>query len=398
MNPIYVPILKAKEGEFEALIHLSERANNQVIPWFDVPPLDERTRITSETNSEPAVESYLNKKALGIADAWLGKPIFYESKPIFMDLPRWAPNAQTESGEHVIPYFRNRLEHLGVIVNPVVKYDVWDDPVYVNAFKSIRLENGQSFCIRLTMDVDTVADIKADPDYVSERLSDIVRQLKIDPVKTYLLIDFGDISSQADYIEEIIDKAKQAFFLARESGFSQIMLAGSSLPTSISLAVKKQNDTALVLRKEMKVWKTLLSENQSQNIIFADYGVRSPNSNDGSMFSPNTNGKIRYTIDNQYFIVRGYPLNVGLKYHQSHGLAQIVINSEHYLDQKFSWGDKQVSLYSNPEYKSGNPQAWIAIDTNHHIETVLMEILEFRHQLIAKKARSNQPGLNIHND
>jgi hypothetical protein len=138
----------------------------------------------------------------------------------------------------------------------------------------------------------------------------------------------------------------------------------------------------------MMTWQTLLSENQSLNITFADYGVRNPSSSDESMCCPNANGKIRYTIDKQYFIARGYPLNTGLKGHQSHGLAQAVINSEHYLGSKFIWGDEQIFLYSNPEYKPGNPKTWITIDTNHHIETVVMEILEFSRQLATKKAKN----------
>lgn len=376
-----MPILKAKQGEFNALTHLSERATNQIVPWFDVSRLDDKTRQKSEHHSEPPVESFLDKVASGIAKAWV-------DKPIFLDLPRWAPNAQTENGEHVIPYMRNRLEHLGVIVNSVVKYDFWDDPVYVNAMKGIRLGNGRKFCIRLSMDIDTVDDMSGQ-DYFIERLADIVEQLDIDPFETYVLIDFGDVSGQSHFIEEMVDKAKQAIYLAYESGFSQIMLAGSSLPISIDLAVKARNSTGLVLRKEMMTWQTLISENHSLKLTFADYGVRNPSASDEPMPFPNANGKIRYTIDKQYFIARGYSLNSGLKFLQFCNLAKIVVDSGYYIGEKFSWGDERILDYSKPESKgSGNQTTWISIDTNHHIETVLMEILEFSRQLTSKKARS----------
>ncbi len=383
MKPIYVPILKAKKGEFDALVHLSKRAINQIVPWFDVPRLAENARKKSEEHSELPVESFLNKTASGIAKAWAGKTIF-------IDLPRWATNAQTENGEHVIPYLRNRLELLGINVNPVVDYTSWDDPVYVNAIKGMRLKNGQNFCIRLNMDVDTVEDM-ADPEYFVERLSDIVEQLDTKLSNIHLLIDFGDVSSQSYFIEGMVEKAKQAIFLVQRIGISQIMLAGSSLPTSINLAVKAQNSTGLVLRKEMLTWRTLLSENKFQDLTFADYGVRNPSASDEPMPFPNANGKIRYTIDNQYFIARGCPLNTGLKYQQFCNLAQIVVSSGHYLQEKFSWGDERMLSYSKNESKGpGSQTTWITIDTNHHIETVLMEILEFRHQLTAKKARSKE--------
>jgi hypothetical protein len=382
MNLVYVPILKSKKGEFDALAHLYPKASNQIIPWFDVPRLDDKARKKSEQDSKPPIESFLNKVAVDINKAWT-------AKSIFMDLPRWATNAQTENGEHVIPYLRNRLELLGITVNPVIDYVSWDDPVYVNAMKGIRLDIGRNFCIRLNMDFDTVEDM-ADPDYFVDRLSDIIQQLDIDPSKTYLLIDFGDVSSQAHFIVEMVDKAKLAISLVSECGFSKIMLAGSSLPTSIDLAVKAQNSTGLVLRKEMMVWRTLLSENQSLNITFADYGVRNPSAGDEPMPFPNANGKLRYTIDKEYFITRGYPLNTGSKYQQFCNLAQTVVESEHYLGPKSSWGDERMLSYSKNESEGpGNQTTWIAIDTNHHIETVFLEVLEFNRKLTANKALSS---------
>jgi hypothetical protein len=371
MKPIYVPILKAKKGEFDALTHLYERASNnakQIIPWFDVSPIKEN------------IESYLNKTAQNIAKVC-------EGREIFVDLPRWATNAQTEGGEHIIPYLFNQLECLNVNVNPVVEYVSWDDPIYANAVKNIALEKERSFCIRLNMDIDTVADIFADPDYVSDHILDILNTLELNPAETYLLIDFGDVSGQAHFVSGMIDKAKQAIFLVQEIGFSKVMLAGSSLPPSIELAVKDKNSTGLVLRKEMMTWQTLLLDNPSLNIIFADYGVRNPSSGDESKPYPNANGKLRYTIDKHYFIVRGYALNSGLKYQQFCNLAKIVVNSKHFLSAKFSWGDERILFYSDSECNFGNQTTWIAIDTNHHIETVVMEILEFNRQIAAIKSK-----------
>lgn len=392
LKPIYVPILKAKQGERDAVIHLSERATNQIIPWFDVSQLDEKFRIKCDEKREPAIESFLDKTASEIADAWSIPPIFLESRAVFIDLPRWASNAQTENGEHIVSYLRNRLEYLGVSVNPVVRYDIWEDPVYMNAVKSIRLEKGRSFCIRLSMDADTVADIVADPDYVSEHLLDIINQLAIAPVNTYLLIDFGDISGQKYYIEELIDTAKKAISLAINMGFVQIMLAGSSLPSSISAAVKEQNSSGLVLRKEMMVWQALRSENPSINIIFADYGVRNPNLSDEPKSCPNANGKIRYTIDKQYLIVRGVFLYKGLiGFQQYIGLAQSVVDSGYYLGPRFSWGDEILFKHSKSESKGpGSQKSWISYETNHHIETVLMEVLEFNRQLMESLRRQTE--------
>jgi hypothetical protein len=145
-----------------------------------------------------------------------------------------------------------------------------------------------------------------------------------------------------------------------------------------------------VLRKEMMTWQTLLFENPSLNIIFADYGIRNPNSIDEFKGGSNANGNIRYTTgDKNYFIARGHRLHESDDgFHQFCDLAQTVINSKHYLGKSFSWADGQIFLHSNPKCNSGSHQTWISIDTNHHIETVVMEVLEFNRNLATIRARS----------
>lgn len=334
-------------------------------------------------------DSNLKEIARKIAKVWANIPLFPERRSVFIDFSQWKPNAQTENGEHIIPFLLKELNSLGVTVYPVIKYDYWHDPIYASALKGIHLKHDQRFCIRLNMDVSTIDEIN-DHDYFSERLSDIIEQLHINLPYTELLIDFNDISNEKNSIEDILDNAKKTIRLARQSKFSQIILAGSSLPSSINLAVKERNSSGFVLRKEMLVWQTLLAENPSLNIIFADYGIRNPKSTDGSKAFPNANGKIRYTIPNKkYFIVRGSSLGNGQKFYQFLDLAQRVVSSEHYLGADFSWGDKQISLYSDPKNGkgTGNQTTWITIDTNHHIETVVKEIEEFMHQLTTEKAR-----------
>ncbi len=372
MKPTYVPILKAKLGEFEALANLKDRTARHIVPWFDVPPLGEKKRATHMKKSEPPVESYLNGVAGGIVNAW-------HDGSMYLDFPRWATDAQTESGEHVISYLRNRLKALGLQVNPTVDYVRSDDPVYMHALQGMTLGAYERFCLRLTMDADTIDDL-ADEEYFGDRVAEILDQLELPPTDVEVLIDFGDYSSTSQYVDDLIDHAKTAISITQSLGFERIILAGCSMPPFITGAVKTQNSTGLVLRKEMVAWRALLSENPALGLVFADYGVRSPNSKDESGPS-NTNGKIRYTVGKEYFIARGYPLTEGLKGAQNYSLAKIVLTSGHYIDPSFSWGDERILRCSQGEFR-GNSKDWIAIDTNHHIEMVTAEVLEFQHRII----------------
>ena len=60
-------------------------------------------------------------------------------------------------------------------------------------------------------------------------------------------------------------------------------------------------------------------------------------------------------------------------------LAQVVIDSGHYLGPDFSWGDNEILRCSKKEFPGGNAHTWIKIDTNHHLAYVVAEVSEFEH-------------------
>ena len=368
----YVPILKAKKGEFDALSHLTEGDMKKITPWFDVSMLTDKDKKKLETKGELPIVYKLNSVANGIANVCSGHEVY-------IDLPQWPTNGQTEHGEHVISHMINRLDSLGVSVNPVIDFESWDDPVYSDVFKKIRLSKRQCICIRLSMNIDTVAEILTDPDYIKDHMESILKSLNVTHKQTALLIDFSDISSANKTVPDMIEQASKAIALLSQYKFNNMMMAGCSMPPFISSAVKSQNDVGIVIRKEMIAWQAILEDTPSLNLTFSDYCVRGPSSAEVG-YGNTTNGKIRYSIDKNYFIARGYPLSTGLKGEQHYGLSEKIINSGYYMGRSFSWGDDRIHRCSEEEFK-GNACNWIAIDTNHHMKTVLAEIYEFRQKV-----------------
>jgi len=378
MNSIYVPIMRAKQGEFDAISHLSEVDKAKITPWFDVSMLNDEKKKKLKERGEPPVTTYLNSVANGIANAC-------NRQQVFIDLPHWPTNSQTEQGEHVISHMVEKLTSMGVRVNPVIDYESWEDQVYANAFYKMNLPQGQSFCIRLNMNVDTIEDLLSDPNHIKDHIETIIGRLNINLRQSVVLIDFADISSENKTVPDMIEETTKSIELLRKFNFNKIMMAGCSLPPFISNAIKTQNSTGVVIRKEMVAWQALLQDASNLNLNFADYCVRGPSSFEGGF--GNTNGKIRYTIDKNYFVARGYQLSKGLKGAQYYELAEKVINSGHYQGRAFSWADDRIFRCSEKEFK-GNASNWIAIDTNHHIRTILVELFEFQQHLTAQHARN----------
>lgn len=377
MKTVYVPILKAKAGELSALMHLKGAAVEHVLPWFDISPINDDKLEKLSSQLFPPIEAYLSGVAAEISTVW-------KNRKILLDMPKWATNAQTEGGEHVLPFLRNELASFRVTANLVVDYVRWDDPVYANALRGAGVTGGCDFALRLVMDSDTVEEL-SEEELVLERLTDIADALDFDPALVMVMIDFGDISNEKHTVPDLVSKSERAIDLLSRAGFKIFRLAGCSLPAFISQSVKTKNSTGLVVRKEMEAWRTLIVQPGLNSLGFSDYGIRGPNAKETGGAS-NANGKIRYTIDREIFIARGYPLTEGLKGAQHQELARLVIKSGHWVDEKFSWGDQEILRCSEGEF-SGSSSDWIAIDTNHHIHSVVREVIEYRDLVAAKAAR-----------
>ena len=141
----------------------------------------------------------------------------------------------------------------------------------------------------------------------------------------------------------------------------------------------------MVIRREMLLWKALRQEAKGTTILYDDYGVRGPGTND-DVRSKYTNGKIRYTTDQQTFVVRGHPIVYDHSFDQMYGLANKVVKSPHYVGTGFSWGDARLNECGSFKTFKGSPTDWIAIDTNHHLAYATQEVEAFERSVLVADA------------
>ena len=358
MNPIYVPILAAKQGEFSALLNLQSTVSGRIMPLFNVP----------NPGNEKSLEDAIAKSAVKTGKAWSGREAF-------LDIVKWKPNARTESGIHVLEFAFSQFRSQGVTVHPVVAYDRWDDHEYSQALKNIRASHSVMFCIRL--DSEAIEDM-GDLPYFADRMNQIMSELDVSTDNCYVLIDLGDVSKSA--MPDVLANAETAIDATRSLGFGTVILAGSSMPASINEAVGTPDAAGCIPRIEMMVWKAIFAERNDRSIIFGDYAIRNPNAADG-IIAQHSNAKIRYTINNQFFIVRGHSKQLTRIGMQSKELAKILVASQHYMGPTFSWGDAQILGCSIGTKEIGSLTTWIGIDSNHHIQTIVAEIYEYQQQV-----------------
>lgn len=362
MAAFYVPILKAKAAEFTALAHVANTHAASTLPLMEVPrfPAD---RVKFKESINP-IADYLDEVIERIAKSWPGRALMID--------PRlWSPEATIESGEHIVPYICTALREEGLTAYPVINAELWDSAPYRRALRNVDIGSDGLFCIRL--DREFIEDA-IDEDHFNGTLDQIVADLGVPESSCAVLLDMGDLT-RAEY-DETTEALGVALELLEGHHFRFVVTAGCTIPASINEAVRKQNSTGYVDRTEISAWKYCHESHPALAIAFGDYGVRNPNAKDGTI-APDANGKIRYTIPDQYFVVRGYSRRIKEKGAQVHELCRALIASEHYMGKDFSWGDAEILARANRNTKPGNLTDWIAIDTSHHIAEVVSEVLEF---------------------
>jgi len=369
MKEAYIPIVNTKPAEYKALEMLGCENSSKILPLFEV---SEISRKEDGTPRMP-VSVYLDKVVSNITKVRKGQKTL-------VDVDRWNPSATTETGEYVLPYIYSKLNKSGVIVIPVIGYDRWEGSEdYQNALRDVELINYNFTCIRLGS--QTLEDIGDSEFFNVNKVKNLLNDLSLEPDRCGVLLDFGSITTLTK--EVVLDKAESVLNALQSLRFKFFSIAGCSVPTSIT-SVAKRNSDGKILRKEWLIWKTLRVLYPQVDLLFGDYGIRGPGAPDGSVFIPNANGKIWYTIGDRYYVVRGHSLydDKGKGFSQYHDLAKGIVNSNVFMGAGFSWGDSELLIRSQKKMGTGNASTWIGISTNHHLSWVIAEIEEAERSVI----------------
>lgn len=375
MIPTYVPLLKALPSELEAAREIPTVDASRIHPLFDicrVPTFNQYRKAPKWfLNSTAPTAEFVERAVQKLAAAWTGRLAM-------IDAYFWAANATIENGEHVLAYAYRRLSEEGVMVIPVLGYERWDNIEYRAAMGSLECHEAPYWCLRL--DVHAIDDA-ADPDAFRAQIDSILGELELNPASCAVLVDFGDMTNIS--VEQMLYGLQDVLNGIENYGFMFVATAGCSMPAMINLAVKEEDSVGNVLRREMRGWQAARRENPSFKLVYGDYGIRGPTSNEGI---PNKHGnaKIRYTTSGSYYIARGCSVFNKPYGQQTQGLALKIVGSKYYAGPSFSWGDKIIHQASLGNRVGESHAKWIAYDTSHHIAYALAEVQEFERALAAK--------------
>ncbi|MEA4871889.1 MAG: beta family protein [Synergistaceae bacterium] len=352
----YVPILKWKSGEQGALKEMPDEAKNDITPLIEILP------SCDEYGSDKYSDSF--KKSIDrISKNW-------GAKPFFLDVITWlASNLDTDALEVPHPYS---------LADSIINNDIGDTlspifvaPLYLDklAIKKLK-ETISHFNNRIAIRIDEDAILESELD---NNIEFFINELGISVELIDIIMDFQNIQGRKPKGQSrAIFQSLQSFPYLNK--WNSITAAGTSFPETLQ---GFETGISSLSRTNWLTWVELTKLAKQEGVRvpnFADYGISGV-----SMpleFQPYMvmSANIRYTVENDWLVLRGKSVRGPLGYEQYHKLCESLISLNEYSGTEFSWGDKRVDLCAKREVGPGNATTWRMAGTSHHIAFVLNQL------------------------
>lgn len=411
MSKKYIPILRAKASELDAVKNLTNEQRNQIIPYFqikyepsfrdisqDIKTIQGRINI-SDSKKRNKILNRVKQEALGCylsgrLDSSSPNPFLKENSQILL-------NTLHEKEEEYIMDYADRIASLMEsrefflnlkYYNPNLKIESKSPLSFVTSFL-----NNKKCKFTLVHNIDSVDELEQDvfqseknclqldlknhlnledPIIESEYLNSLCESFKINKEKHFFLINLGNLIGWVDDINETVNQIKEFLQNSGIIEFKNIIISGCNFPSDVGLMrLDKINH---VERKEWEIFSQLKKEikNWNNNFYYSDYGIVNPE----KPFSLNilkVACKIRYCSDDSWLVVRGVSPSEQEGWSEMIDLGSKIVNSEFYKGKEFSYGDQYLHDLANKKLKgkgTGSPLTWIRADLNHHIAFVVDQL------------------------
>lgn len=347
----YIPILKWKAAERQALEKLDPKAKKFISPLVQVimpspKPLKRGDRPkTPKEQLEESIAS-LKIKIPEIAGEILKS---WGQDPVFIDLALVDISCKVQGYTTIL----RKAKDLDMPLIPVIGLS--SDKTVQAIVVSLAKENKSGLCLRLFP-----SDF-AEPDNLSDKIKNFLSAYNLTEKDVDLLADFQD--------EECLKLADLNQLIPNLLKWRTYILACGSFPVDLTKCELGEN---FIDRKDWKNWITQIDLGKpDRKPSFSDYTIQHPIYRENLQnFSPSAS--IRYTLKDQWLVMRGQKR----KSVQYLANAQLLSKHSKFFGENFSYGDAYIANKGKDlkSEKTGNATTWLVAGINHHLACTVSQI------------------------
>ncbi|MFP6844345.1 MAG: hypothetical protein VB958_03920 [Thalassolituus sp.] len=349
----YIPLLKLKQNEIQALRSLNKDSLEKITPFFDIPR-------NLEDNSIDIIEQKLKRGCSEILKWWPREKKFYIDT---FDLP----TTFDSNGKNYYYNILNTMAAADLLPVPVIAFN--RDPSHNKSALQFSIErNIKIIAVRLDrQDISDYFTFEQDINSTLPPDNDMVLDL---------ILDLGVIQSDKDlrYSVDICREFIKDLDNAAVLKYRLLAISSSSIKKDFALP----NREGTLPRYEYHIH----NQEYAVKITYSDYGIVTPEYADEAiapqLISRVSTPKVIYTGDSFYLFYRGGSFETHPSGRsQFFEISQKIVSTTTYRGSSFSEGDKFIQQKSN---RIGSPSSqghWYKMLNNAHFEFIIENLRSF---------------------
>jgi hypothetical protein len=351
----YVPVLKWRQGEYQALWRLSEELKSQVVPLIEVTPPD---FDFEQWKPKKTVSEHLEKFAERFNQKWGGRPAL-------IDFRLLDPAARMAGDAHPLSWILEQVREYGASLIPVTGFE--RDSAYQSAVRSASNLDGHGAALRCSLEDSADSQFIQNVEALADTLGLDVRD--VDIVVDLKSPNFEPLDGLAKLLSNVLS-ASPAFHAARS-----LTVIATAFPPSMSMVT---GPAQLISRREWLLYKALMTQLNPglRRPSFGDYAIASPELPKGDMRLLKPAATVRYAVDDGWIIAKGSNVRDN-GYEQYRACCKTVTESPLYLGAGFSEGSEYIENCRAGVVTTGNLSTWRWVGTNHHMTKVVHDLASF---------------------
>ena len=352
----YVPALRWRQGEYQALFRLSASIKDHVVPFITIPPVEFNFELWQPSKS---VHEHVHPFVVSLHRKW-------GSRPAWIALDPTIAAARMDNGSHVFEYIFDGIRPLGCFGIPSLPLS--SDAAAIEAVSHAVEKDNQGAAINIRLEDLMVPDPQVP-------ILDLVKRIGVGVEEVDLILDLQAPNFQP---YDAFATALITSFSRMESlmNFRNFVLIGTAFPET-STSYSKGTDE--IPRHDWLFYKALVDQlpKSLRRPNFGDHTIVHPAFTAMDMRKVKPAGKVIYTKPDAWATRKGGSFRDDRE--QMHDHCRIIVDDPEFAFRgaNFSYGDKFISDCANEIAGPSNLSRWKDVGINHHITTVVDDLANF---------------------
>lgn len=348
----YVPVLKWRQGEYQALLRLREEQKADIIPLLEITPPDYDFELGVPKHT---IDAHLAEFSKRLEVKW-------GSRLALLDTGLLDPAERMANGVHPLLWLLDEVRPRGGRLVPVTGFE--RDSAYQDAVRIAHQVEGRGAALRCSL--EDAADSE-----LEDRIEILLHQTDMELDTLDILVDlrspnFNPIDALAELIVVILT-GSPVFQAARS-----VTIIATAFPASMAEVAAP---IAYIARSEWDLYTRIVSllPSGQRRPAFGDYAIAAPGLFQGDMRLIKPSATVRYAIEGGWLIAKG-PNVRDNGFGQYRERCRSVVESASYLGRAFSTGSDYIDKCRAGTSSTGNLTTWRWVGTNHHMAKVVHDL------------------------